>query len=84
VSGEHRNSLSEIAYIAGSIDGEGTIGIYRQTGTKSFHLKVLITNCSPALFDWLRPGSVAASVMGRKTGRGTGRSIKSYSTRAPQ
>ena len=57
MSGEHRNSLSvaEIAYIAGLIDGEGTIGIYRQTGTKSFHLKVLITNCSPALFDWLRP-----------------------------
>ena len=37
VSGEHDNSLSlaEIAYLAGLIDGEGTIGIYRQGRTKT-------------------------------------------------
>lgn len=57
VSGEHGNSLSvaEIAYLAGLIDGEGTIGIYRQTGTKTYELKLLITNTSPALLQWLRP-----------------------------
>jgi len=57
VSGEYRNSLSlaEVAYLAGLIDGEGTIGIYRQTGTKSYSLKLRITNSSPALLQWLRP-----------------------------
>ena len=40
VSGEYRNwlSLAEVAYLAGLIDGEGTIGIYRQTGTKMSEL----------------------------------------------
>ena len=30
--------LAEVAYLAGLIDGEGTIGIYRQTGTKMSEL----------------------------------------------
>lgn len=57
VSGENDNSLTpgEVAYLAGLIDGEGTIGIYRQGRTKTFQLTLVITNTSPALLAWLRP-----------------------------
>jgi len=45
---------SELAYIAGLIDGEGTIGIYRQGAAGHYQMKVCISNSSWALLEWIR------------------------------
>jgi hypothetical protein len=42
-----------LAYIAGVIDGEGTIGIYRQRSTR-YQMKVCISNSSWDLLEWIR------------------------------
>lgn len=44
---------TELAYIAGVIDGEGTIGIYRLRST-GYQMKVCISNCSRPLLVWIR------------------------------
>jgi hypothetical protein len=44
---------TELAYIAGVIDGEGTIGIYRQRATQ-YQMKVCISNSSWPLLEWIR------------------------------
>lgn len=44
---------TELAYIAGVIDGEGTIGIYRQRSTQ-YQMKVCISNSSWPLLEWIR------------------------------
>jgi hypothetical protein len=45
---------TELAYIAGVIDGEGTIGIYRLGSTGYYQMKVCISNCSRPLLEWVR------------------------------
>ena len=45
---------SELAYIAGVIDGEGTIGIYRQGAAGHYQMKICISNSSWPLLEWIR------------------------------
>lgn len=45
---------SEFAYIAGVIDGEGTIGIYRQGARGHYQMKICISNSSWPLLEWIR------------------------------
>jgi hypothetical protein len=44
---------TEFAYIAGVIDGEGTIGIYRLSSNK-FQMKIVVANTSWPLLEWIR------------------------------
>lgn len=49
-------SVEEIAYLAGIVDGEGTIGIYKQgpPGTRHYDLKLIVTNSSFPLIRWVQ------------------------------
>lgn len=46
-----------VAYLAGMIDGEGTIGIYEMKGPRSlrpsFYVQITVTNTDTVLMDWL-------------------------------
>lgn len=44
-------SEAELGYLAGLIDGEGTIGIY---ATQQAHLRLIIANSSYPLINWVR------------------------------
>jgi len=45
---------AELAYIAGVIDGEGTIGIYRLRSPSRYQMKLCISNTSWPLLEWIR------------------------------
>ena len=48
---------AELAYMAGIIDGEGTIGIYRSTsksGKNSFQVWVIVVQKNPIIIDWMK------------------------------
>ena len=46
---------TKAAYLAGLIDGEGTIGVYgTQKCPRYFRCTVIVTNCDPVLMAWLR------------------------------
>jgi len=49
-------SPTEVAYLAGIVDGEGTITIIAHSGPRQTSLRptVIITNCSSVLMDWLQ------------------------------
>lgn len=48
-------SLSEIerAYLAGIIDGEGTIGIYRGATSSDYLLRLIVTNTFFPMLEWI-------------------------------
>lgn len=48
--------VEDLAYLAGIIDGEGTIGIYYHKGRNSYRVKIYVVNTYKPLIDWL--GSV--------------------------
>lgn len=62
-------SLSERAYLAGIVDGEGTIGIYsRRIGRSMPALFVKVSNTSIALINWLQfkvGGSISSPQLSR-------------------
>ena len=44
----------DLAYLAGIIDGEGTIGIYKGAEPFNYHLALIITNTYAPMLDWVR------------------------------
>lgn len=60
---------AERAYIAGIIDGEGHIGLQSVQG--GFYLKIIISNSSRALVDWLLERLPGKYVETRKAGHST-------------
>src|SRR2546427_8215430 len=44
----------EIGYLAGIIDGEGTIGIYKGREPYSYRLALIVTNTHRPMLEWLR------------------------------
>jgi hypothetical protein len=46
-------SASDLAYLAGIIDGEGTIGIYRGGAPYSYHLALVVTNTHRPMLEWV-------------------------------
>jgi hypothetical protein len=49
-------SATDLAYLAGIIDGEGTIGIYKGGGPYSYYLRLIVTNSSLPLMKWVHAG----------------------------
>jgi hypothetical protein len=48
--------IEDLAYLAGIIDGEGTIGLYWHKARDSYRVKIYVVNTCKNLIDWL--GSV--------------------------
>lgn len=65
---------AEIAYIAGIIDGEGTIGVYKGGAPYSYSLRLIVSNTHVPMLEWLH-----VRVGGSLTRNGTG-----YKTRHKQ
>jgi hypothetical protein len=69
--------VAAVAYLAGIIDGEGTIGIYSSSlkqPSPSYNLQVLVTNCDAALMMWL-VDNIGGTVNVRKGARPNHRSV---------
>jgi hypothetical protein len=62
-------TTAEKAYIAGIIDGEGHVGI--QSVKDGFYLKIVISNSSKALIDWLLERLPNKYVQKREAGHST-------------
>ena len=57
---------TDLAYLAGIIDGEGSIGIYaRAKGSSNYFLKLMIANTSEPLIKWIRTRFGGATVFTR-------------------
>ncbi len=46
-------SVVKLAYLAGLIDGEGTIGLYIKNHRKDYSLRLAVYNTDETLMDWL-------------------------------
>jgi len=57
--------IEDLAYLAGIIDGEGTIGIYYHKGRNSYRVKIYVVNTYKPLIDWL--GSVFGGFVYQRT-----------------
>ena len=64
---ESYDSLTEMdfAYIAGIIDGEGSIRIFKQPQAKTYSLTIGVANTSIELLEWLKSKLGGSFAMGR-------------------